>query len=116
MDKAGFQVTRAIGFRAQHSHHGMLCEPSHFHDYVVEITMRGQANEEGFVCDFRAVKRIFNRVVGKRLHERNLDEIFEYPTAENVAVWVWERLIPFFPLYSITVREKAHSSATYFGP
>ncbi len=109
-------VSREIGFRASHSHHGMLVEPPHPHDYVVKITMQGEANEEGFICDFRAVKRIFRRVVSTELEGKNLDLIFQYPTSENLVVWVWEKLSPFFPLHAIEVREKSHSAVVYYGP
>jgi len=94
----------------------MLVEPHHGHDYVVRITMDGVPNEEGFVCDFRAVKRVFKRVVGRELEGANLDKICRYPTAENMVVWIWKRLAPFFPLYSLELREKAHSAVVYFGP
>lgn len=109
------RVTREIAFRARHSHRGMLSEPSHEHDFTVAITMEGEPNEEGFVADFRAVKRIFNNIIVGRLEGADLDALFSYPTSENLAVWIWDRLDPFFPLYSIEVREKPHSRAVYFG-
>ena len=93
----------------------MLSEPKHDHDYKVRIVMEGEPNEEGFIVDFRAVKRIFKRVAGNFLEERDLDTILEYPTAENLAAWIWEKLIPFFPLHAIEVREKPHSMAFYQG-
>jgi 6-pyruvoyltetrahydropterin/6-carboxytetrahydropterin synthase len=108
-------VSREVGFHAFHSHHGMLSEPLHDHNYTVVITMEGDVNEEGFVVDYRAVKRTFNRIIGKQLAEKNLDEIFEYPTSENLAEWIWQKLAPFYPLSSIEVREKAHSKAIYRG-
>jgi 6-pyruvoyltetrahydropterin/6-carboxytetrahydropterin synthase len=92
----------------------MLSEPKHDHHYKVNIVMEGQPNEEGFVVDYRAVKRLFKRLVP--LDERDLDELFEYPTSEVLAIWIWDRLAPFFPLHSIEVREKAHSVAVYHGP
>jgi 6-pyruvoyl-tetrahydropterin synthase len=94
----------------------MMFEPLHPHDFTVRITLEGEVNEEGFICDFRAVKRLFNRLVASRLQGRNLDELFEYATSENLAVWIWDRLAAHFPLYSIEVREKPHSAAVYFGP
>lgn len=109
-------VSREMGFRAFHSHHGMLTEPSHEHEFRVIVSMKGEPNEEGFICDFRAVKRIFNRVAGHPLEGKGLDTLFEYPTSENIAIWIWKKLSAFFPLYSIEVREKPHSRASYFGP
>ena len=59
--------------------------------------MEGEPNEEGFIVDFRAVKRIFKRVAGNFLRKGISFRFFEYPTAENLAAWLWDRLIPFFP-------------------
>lgn len=109
-------ASREVGFKSFHSHHGMLLEPLHGHDYKVKIIMQGPPNEEGFVCDFRAVKRTFKRVVGVHLEQRNLDELFEFPTAENLVVWIWEKLAPFYPLHSLELREKEHSVVVYAGP
>ncbi len=108
-------VRREITFRARHSHHGMLFEPPHEHDFRVILSMVGEPNEEGFICDFRAVKRIFQRVVKQELENSDLDQRFSYPTSENLAQWIWEQLDPFFPLYCVEVKEKAHSGAQYFG-
>ena len=108
-------LSREIGFSARHSHKGMLYEPSHAHNYVVRVSFEGHTNEEGFVVDFRAVKRLFLRLVTAELEGKDLDGIFEYPTAENLSKWIWAKLAAFFPLYSVEVREKPHSSAIYFG-
>lgn len=109
-------VSREIEFRALHSHHGMLSEPVHPHDFKVRVGMKGTPNEEGFIADFRAVKRLFKRIIVTELEGKNLDDYFEYATSEVLAVWVWKKLAPFFPLYFIEVHEKAHSSAIYYGP
>lgn len=109
-------VSREIGFRAQHSHRGMLLEPKHFHDFVCRIVMKGEPNEEGFLCDFRAVKRIFKRVVASRLEGSDLDVLLEFPTSENLAQWIWKELTPFFPLHAVELREKPHSTVIYYGP
>lgn len=109
-------VSREIQFKAFHSHHGMLFEPVHPHDFTVTVGMKGEPNEEGFICDYRAVKRLFRRIIVEELEGKNLDDYFEYATSENLAAWVWEKLEPFFPLYSIEVREKPHSKAIYYGP
>ncbi len=106
-------VSREVTFKAYHSHHGMLFEPNHPHDFSVVIGIEGECNEEGFVCDYRAVKRTFNRLIKKRLHEQNLDLLFEFPTSENLAKWIWNELKIFYPLSFIEVREKAHSRAVY---
>ena len=107
------RVSREMSFVASHSHHGMLREPQHAHEFRVVVTMEGAPNEEGFICDFRAVKRTFNRLV--KLDGQDLDTLFEFPTSEVLARHIWHKLEPHFPLYSVEVKEKAHSAATYFG-
>lgn len=110
------RVSREIAFRARHSHRGMLYEPSHEHEFRVTLTLEAPMNEESFVVDFRAVKRTFRRIVARRLEGSDLDTLFAYPTAEALAVYVWDAMTKFYPLYSIEVREKPHSTAIYFGP
>src|SRR5947209_8430338 len=104
-------VSREVGFHAFHSHRGMLSEPKHDHHYKVNIIMEGEPNEEGFVVDFRAVKRIFKRVVAAELDEKDLDTLFPYPTAEVLADWIADRMAQFFPVVAVEVREKPHSVA-----
>lgn len=93
----------------------MLFEPVHEHEFHVVVGIRAPVNEEGFVCDYRAVKRTFKKVIADELTGKNLDDYFEYATSENLAAWVWTRLEKFYPLYSIEVREKPHSRAIYYG-
>jgi len=109
-------VSREVSFNARHSHHGMLFEPNHNHEFTVRISIEDAPNSEGFVCDFRALKRIFKRVIGTQVEGRNLDMLFEFPTSENLAKWIWNKLDAFFPLHSIEIREKPHSRAIYYGP
>ena len=108
-------VSREMSFKAKHSHHGMLYEPNHEHTFTVRLTMEGNTNSEGFLCDFRAVKRLFFKLLGNKLHGANLDDWMEYPTSENLAKIIWTEMNFFFPLKSVSVSEKPHSIATYSG-
>lgn len=110
------RLSREITFKARHSHRGMMFEPSHPHDFSVRLFFEGVLNEEGFLVDFRAVKRLAHRLVVRELDGSDLDTKFAYATSENLAAWIWERLAPFFPLHSVEIREKQHSSAVYYGP
>ncbi|MFM8315611.1 MAG: 6-pyruvoyl trahydropterin synthase family protein [Deltaproteobacteria bacterium] len=108
-------VSREVSFLAYHSHRGMLFEPNHPHEFFVVIGIEADCNEEGFVCDYRAVKRTFNRVIKSKVQGKNLDLMFEYPTSEKLAHWIWDELKVFYPLSFIEVREKPHSKAVYRG-
>jgi 6-pyruvoyl-tetrahydropterin synthase len=109
-------VFRELQFRAIHSHHGMMSEPPHSHDFRLVGGIEGGLNEEGFVCDFRAVKRLVQRVVIRELEGKELDSMFEYATSENLALWAWDRLSPYYNLHSIEIWEKPHSRVAYYGP
>lgn len=108
-------LSRELMFKAYHSHKGMMYEPHHSHTFKIVISILGKINEEGFICDFRAVKRIANKLVIEELENKDLDKIFTFATSENIAVWVWKKLEKFFPLYSIEVYEKDHSKAIFYG-
>ncbi len=56
--------------------------------------------KENFL-DFADLKKIVKAKVLDRLDHRNLDEIIENPTAENVAEWIKEQLREEIPLKSI---------------
>ena len=52
----------------------------------------------------------------KRLDHKNINDTLENPTAENIAIWVWDELKPGFPALSeIRLFETPDSSVTYRG-
>ncbi len=111
-----FLVGREFSFLAYHSHHGMITEPSHSHRYRVRLTMKLPVNEEGFTFDFRVMKRLFYRVIQVEIENKNLDELFEFPTSETLSLWIWQKMSLFLPLYSLEIWEKPTAKTMYFGP
>ena len=72
--------------------------------------MRDAAERVLHACRKRGLKLVTAELEGK-----DLDDVFEYPTAETLTIYIWNKLAPFFPLHSVEVREKPHSRAVYFG-
>jgi 6-pyruvoyltetrahydropterin/6-carboxytetrahydropterin synthase len=100
-----------------HSHKGQLSEATHHHEAVeIEVRVEGELNREGFVVDYREIERLGEREVVAHLKGRDLDTLLEYPTSENLAIWVWRRLEAHLPLQAVIVREMPHIAAIYHGP
>ncbi|MBR1279000.1 6-carboxytetrahydropterin synthase [Bradyrhizobium sp. AUGA SZCCT0283] len=71
----------------------------------------------GFVTDFFDIEKCFAGVVDA-LDHRCLNDVegLENPTAENIAVWIWERLKPGLEQISaVRVYETADCWAKYHG-
>jgi 6-pyruvoyltetrahydropterin/6-carboxytetrahydropterin synthase len=87
-------VTKGFTFDAAHAltrYYGK-CENLHGHTYRLEVTVEGPVHKNGMVVDFVLLKRIVKRVVLSKLDHQNLNDHFENPSAENIAVWIWEQL------------------------
>ncbi|MGB0368125.1 MAG: 6-pyruvoyl trahydropterin synthase family protein [Flavobacteriales bacterium] len=72
----------------------------HGHNYVVTVSVKGTIDPEtGFVIDMKDLKALINKHVEKPFDHRNLnldtEEFKELnPTAENIAVVIWNKLRP----------------------
>ena len=94
------------------------CARLHGHSFRVEIHVRGEVDQTGWVCDFADLKTAFNPLY-QQLDHRYLNEVpgLENPTSEEIARWIWERLKPALSgLSCIVVRETCTSGAIYKGP
>jgi 6-pyruvoyltetrahydropterin/6-carboxytetrahydropterin synthase len=77
---------------------GRLTVP-HGHNYRLEVTLRGPIDARtGMVMDLAALKQIVNDTVVERFDhaDLNADPLFRdrVPTTENLALVVWELLVP----------------------
>lgn len=72
----------------------------HGHNYDLVVEVKGEVDPEtGFVIDMVLLSRIIKNRVLDYFDHRNLNEEVEefrqrIPTAENIAVVIWERLRP----------------------
>jgi 6-pyruvoyltetrahydropterin/6-carboxytetrahydropterin synthase len=98
---------------------GHKCARLHGHSFRVEVHVGGELQQPlGWVVDFAEIKAAFDPLL-KRLDHYYLNEVegLENPTSENLAIWIWERLVPALPgLARIVVRETCTSGCTYAGP
>lgn len=97
---------------------GHKCGNLHGHTFTVEVHVGGDVDvERGWVIDFGDLKRLARPVVDS-LDHAYLNDIpgLENPTSENIARWLWSRLLPDLPgLTRIVVRESPTSGAVYTG-
>jgi 6-pyruvoyltetrahydropterin/6-carboxytetrahydropterin synthase len=76
------------------------CARTHGHNYVLEVTIAGEpAPETGMVMDLKALKDLIGETVVERFDHTHLNLDVPYfrekvPTAENLAVVIWELLEP----------------------
>ena len=116
------KITQAFTFEAAHrlplvpeTHR---CHRMHGHSYRVDLCLEGPINQDtGFVVDFFDVEAAFGPLL-ERLDLHCLNEIagLENPTAENIAVWIWDRVKPLLPqIASVKVYETQLCWAEYEG-
>jgi 6-pyruvoyltetrahydropterin/6-carboxytetrahydropterin synthase len=70
----------------------------HGHNYELIVSVRGEIDPEtGYVMDMKVLKDIIKQEVEEPFDHKNLNEQVEpfdrlNPTAENIAVVIWERI------------------------
>jgi len=115
-----FEIYKEFRFDAAHSLPNVPpdhpCFRLHGHTFRVRVFVQGTPLvPEGWVVDFRDIKRAFRPIL-KMLDHNHLNEIdgLENPTAENLARWIFEQLEPSLPgLSAIEVGETSTSGCTY---
>lgn len=108
------KISQAFKFEAAHRLPNVpeahRCHRMHGHSYRVELQVEGPVQQHsGFVIDFFDIEQVFGRLLGQ-LDHRCLNEVegLENPTAENIAIWIWDRTRPALPqLLSVRVYETA---------
>lgn len=97
---------------------GHKCAHMHGHTYYVKILLEGPLDPHlGWVVDFADVKNAW-KPLEKILDHKMLNDIpgLENPTAEVIAVWIWDRLKPkLAQLKSVEVKETPTTGVIYYG-
>ena len=113
------RVRRAFHFEAAHRlpHHPGKCRELHGHSYRLVVTVDGPIDGgSGMVVDFSEVKRLVNEEVVGKLDHKYVNDVIENPTAEEMAVWIWQKLAPRLPgLDEIELHETRDCSVVYRG-
>ena len=91
------------------------CEHIHGHTYRFEVTLSGAVGEGGMVMDFAEIKAVVEALVLSKLDHKLLNDIIPQPTAEHIAIWIWNALKKSLPLSSIKLWESPGSFVIYRG-
>ncbi len=94
------------------------CFRLHGHNYRFFVGVEGDVDpRSGMVADFGEVKQVVQEHVLARVDHRDLNDLLENPTAENIARWIWETLEAKLPgLREVRLYEIPDSCVTYRGP
>jgi len=96
----------------------------HGHNYGVTVSVRGEIDPEtGYVIDMKVLKQLIRTHVEEPFDHRNLNldtEEFKHlnPTAENIAVVIWNKLRPHIAAeleLKITLHETERNSVDFDG-
>lgn len=97
---------------------GHKCRRTHGHSFRGEVSVKGPLDPTlGWVIDFADLRNAIDPIV-RELDHYLLNEIpgLENPTAELLAVWIWNRLAPSLPLlHRVTLEETCTSRCHYYG-
>ena len=115
-------LIKEFEFDAAHNlvHYHGKCENLHGHTYKLVVKLEGEPDEEGMVFDFVQLKELVNEKIIDKFDHAYLNNIIPQPTAENIAVYVWDNLIDDINrdncrLYEVQVWETKTSGIVYRG-
>ena len=127
-------VTRRTSFEACHylPDYNGKCGKLHGHSYKLEVTVSGTVDCEsaeecrnsydGMVLDFNEIKTMLREEVTDKYDHANLNDFFEVPTAECMAVTIFHDLeawlaqhVTYVNLVSVKLWETEDSYAEYRG-
>lgn len=120
-------ITKEFTFDASHflpKYHGK-CENLHGHTYRLAVTLEGEQSEDGLIIDFVILKEVVKTSVIDILDHHHLNDIVSNPSAENMAVWIWEKIVAAFEkrddlrgkarLFEVRLWETVDSSVSFRG-
>lgn len=96
----------------------------HGHNYILEVVVVGEINPRtGYVIDLKKLKKIIKENVLSKVDHKNLNYDTDFlknkiPTAENIAVGIWNELVNKIDegkLFSVKVFETENNYAEYRG-
>lgn len=112
------QLTKEFIFDAAHKleNYEGKCKNLHGHTYKLQVSVNGDINEKtGMIIDFLELDKIVEKNVLSILDHSFLNDTIKNPTAENIAVWIWEKLKNIINLSEIKLWETPTSFVSYNG-
>ena len=99
-------VTKRYTFEAGHNliDYDGKCANLHGHSYKLEVTFSSDKglNKQGMVIDFNAVDDIVKPIVNRYDHSY-LNDFFDQPTAENMALGIYDEIFYLLPKLSAEI-------------
>lgn len=115
-------LIKEFEFDAAHNliHYHGKCERLHGHTYKLVIKLEGEPDKEGIVYDFVELKKLVKERVVDKFDHAYINDFIPQPTAENIAVFVWNELKDVLKrdnsrLYEVEVWETKTSGIVYRG-
>lgn len=97
---------------------GHKCKNMHGHTYKLRVFVKGQPHLHlGWVMDFKELKDIVGPVIDL-LDHRLINDIegLQNPTAENITIWIWEKIKPLLSnLSKVELYETPTTGVIYTG-
>ena len=114
------RLTKSFAFEAAHRLPNVPadhpCGRLHGHSYRVTLGVEGELDDRfGWVQDFGQIRESFAPLL-RQLDHAELNELdgLPNPTAEHLAIWIYDRLKPLLPgLTDVSVQETPTATATY---
>ena len=97
---------------------GHKCARLHGHSFRIELHVRGEPDPHtGWVMDFADIKTAFQPLYDRLDHHYlNYSEGLAYPTSEQLAIRIWDRLKPALPMLAeVAIHETCTSGCRYRG-
>jgi 6-pyruvoyltetrahydropterin/6-carboxytetrahydropterin synthase len=114
------KISQAFTFEAAHRLPTVAethrCHRMHGHSYRVDLELEGPIDPTtGFVVDFFEIEAASGPLLAALDHHcLNELEGLENPTAEHIAIWIWNRAKPSLPsLSAVLVHETPQCYAEY---
>ncbi|MFC2083972.1 6-carboxytetrahydropterin synthase [Bacteroidota bacterium] len=96
----------------------------HGHNYVLEVIVAGEVNPKtGYIIDLKKLKKIIHENVILKVDHKHLNYDVDFlkginPTAENIAIGIWNQLVDKIEegsLYSVKLYETENNYVEYKG-
>ena len=80
-------------FSAAHKlpHYDGPCHDLHGHTWKTVFIIEGSVQQDGMVCDFKAVKKLLDSFLPDH---QFLNDLVDNPTAENLAQYLFDKITP----------------------
>lgn len=117
------ETIKSYGFEAAHYlpnvPDGHKCKRLHGHSFKFDVICKGEASTNtGWLIDFGDISKIVKPLIKNHLDHYCLNDVagLENPTAEELSIWLWNKIKPDLPsLYQIVVKETCTSKSIYSG-